>query len=246
VEGAARRSDTKAQLVLELNGLRIAVACESASAVGGDFYVLDPLPDGRTAVVIGDVCGRGAAAARWMARLLPELRQLLALHRSEPAKLLTTLDRAASRFLPDDVFATALCAVIDPAWREICVANAGHVPLLVKRATSRCEIVARASGPPLGLLPGSIYREERVRLASRDVLLMMTDGILEAVEDDLETLSHLLSWLARAPARAEQIGEQLLQRVVQSAGRREDDMTLLSIEFQGLGRAHTPLLVEAG
>jgi serine phosphatase RsbU (regulator of sigma subunit) len=192
------------------------------------------------------VCGRGAAAARWMARLLPELRQLLPLYRSEPAKLLATLDRAASRFLPDDVFATALCAVIDPVLREACVANAGHVPLLIKRAASHSEVVARASGPPLGLLPGSTYREERVRLGSRDVLLMMTDGVLEAVEDDFETLRHLVTWLGRAPARVEQIGEQLLQRVVQSVGRRGDDMTLLSIELQGLGRAHTPLLVEAG
>jgi serine phosphatase RsbU (regulator of sigma subunit) len=249
VEGAARRSEGNAQLVMELNGLRIAAACQSASKLGGDFYLLHPHADGRTVVIIGDVCGRGAAAARWMSVLLPEIRQRLdnaELSRA-PARLLNELDRAAAAILPDDTFATAMCVVVDPLWREVVLANAGHVPALIKRGRGGAAIVGRASGPPLGLLPGSTYRDEHVRLGADDMLVLMTDGLLEAVEDDLDSLHHLLAWLDRTTGNAEVIGKQLLGAVF-DADNEGDDRTLLSIELDGLGRARTrtPLVAEAG
>jgi sigma-B regulation protein RsbU (phosphoserine phosphatase) len=112
------------------------------------------------------------------------------------------------------------------------VANAAHVPAIVRRARSRrVSIVGRASGMPLGILEKTTYVDERYELNQGDVIVLMTDGVLEAVESDLVSMSTLKRFLAEASEDAGDVHRSLLRRFEKcTTGKRADDMTLMVLE----------------
>jgi serine phosphatase RsbU (regulator of sigma subunit) len=212
----------------EMGDFRIVAECHAADARrGGDFYYASLGQQGRLAVVIGDACGRGSEGARLLTHLLPAIHALVR-PGSGPARLLAELNRRVAIGVPIDRFVTAAALEIDAAAGVMLVANAGHVPPLVRRARGGVSLIGRASGPPLGLLRDAHYTEERVGIERGDMLVFMTDGVVEAVESDLVNMSHLRSTIARAPGGRV---HSSVGRLLADSASEADDRTLVSLEL---------------
>ena len=198
---------------------------------GGDFYTLAVRAPGHIGVVIGDACGRGADGEAQLSRILPKVHQL-ALSRASPAALLTELNRTVAADLPIDRFVTAAAFEFDIRAGVLTVANAAHVPAIVRRARDRhVSVIGRASGAPLGIAEGTTYLDERYELNRGDVIVLMTDGVLEAVESDLLSMSTLRRFLAEASEGAGRVHRFFLRKFEEcTTGKPADDMTLIVLE----------------
>jgi sigma-B regulation protein RsbU (phosphoserine phosphatase) len=204
---------------------------EDGTTGGGDFYTLAVRGPGRIGVIIGDACGRGVDGAAQLARILPRVHQL-ALSEASPAELLRGLNRTVAAELSADRFVTAAAFELDLVAGTLTVANAGHVPAIVRRAKEgTVSVVGRPSGIPLGIVESTTYIEEHCELARGDVVVLMTDGLLEAVEADLLSMSTLLRLLEGASESAASVHRVLLERCDEcNIGKRADDLTLVALE----------------
>lgn len=168
-----------------LPGLGIVAAYHPAleeAQVGGDFYDVFILPDGRVAVVMGDVSGKGLDAAVHTAMAKYMLRAY-AHEDPEPVCVIDRLNKALSDYTPIELFITIFYGVIDPAAQTLTYVDAGHdQPLIYCRQTG--EIMELdVTGSAAGIIPISKYRQHEVTLAEGDVLLVYTDGISDARKD---------------------------------------------------------------
>jgi serine phosphatase RsbU (regulator of sigma subunit) len=214
----------------QVEGFRVAAECRPAEEVAGDFYIVTAHAPGRVAVVIGDACGRGRLGAALLPDVLPRLRQL-ARAGVRPGRLLTELNRTVARAIPEDRFITAAALVLDSRVCTLTVANAGHVPVLIRSARSNVRIVGCASGPPLGVVANAAYFEDCVPFRMGDVAVLMTDGVLETVETELTSMRTLKRLLASAPDGADGIHRWLLTALDRRfRSDRPDDVTLLCVE----------------
>jgi phosphoserine phosphatase RsbU/P len=149
-----------------------------ANTVGGDFYDILPLEDGRLVVAVGDVAGKGSPAALLMALLLAMMRTLVD-ERLEPAELVTRLNVQVSRHAPGTRFITLFYGVYDARSGELTYVNAGHMPPLVLRATGAIDRL-NEGGMALGMFGQSTYVTGRTILQSGELLAVYSDGITEA------------------------------------------------------------------
>ncbi len=225
-----------------VDGYEVFDFYESARHVGGDFFAYVPLPDGRLAVVLADVSGKGVAAALLMAALSADIRYCLA---SEP-DLGQAVSRINESFLRggwDDRFATLAVVVLDPAAHRATVCNAGHLPPLLRTPGGGVQAVAAdLGGLPLGMVAGHEYRCCEVPFEPGAVLVLSTDGISEALDHDercygLERLERVVA--ASGPGAAE-IGRGILADVERhAAGQvRSDDICLVCLGRTGGPAAH--------
>ncbi len=174
------------------------------AAVGGDYMDVIPMPGNRLGMVIADVCGHGLGPALIMATVRAALRALLLEHET-PDKLLEQLDRAMAADLQDGRFVTAILTLLDLNTHRIDFANAGHGPALHYSASNDVFSSLQATGTPLGVIENATYPlGPPVVLEPGDLLLLCTDGIVEAVN-----------------ARNEQFGTQRLETVLRE--HRDDD-----------------------
>jgi serine phosphatase RsbU (regulator of sigma subunit) len=150
-----------------------------AFEVGGDFYSIKHVGPGVVGVAIGDVSGNGVSAALVMSRVAAEIETALDAGEAPSAILGRINKRLADA--DGDMFVTAACLLLDTATRRMWIANAGHLPLLVRRTDGEVFACAGASGLPLGMFPGE-YFEEELTLEPDDIVLLMTDGLLEALD----------------------------------------------------------------
>ncbi len=171
---------------LELSGFDVAAEYRACGAVGGDYFDYVPLADGRQMVVIADVSGHNLASGMMMVSARAMLRTLASV-RSEPAQVFDQL--AASMFQDltrTERFLTAAAIALQSRSRSVEYVSAGHNDLLVYRADGdRVEAVASES-TILGFLPDPGYESRRIDLAPGDCLLMFTDGITEAMDENEE------------------------------------------------------------
>jgi sigma-B regulation protein RsbU (phosphoserine phosphatase) len=150
-----------------------------ANTVGGDFYDILPFPDGRLAIAVGDVAGKGSPAALLMALLLAILRTLVD-EGLEPGELARRLNAQVARHAPASRFITLFYGVFEPVTGKLTYVNAGHMPPLIKRAASgRSERLA-STGIALGMFEESEYDAESALLEPGDLLVLYSDGITEA------------------------------------------------------------------
>jgi phosphoserine phosphatase RsbU/P len=150
-----------------------------ANTVGGDFYDILPLPDGRLVIAVGDVAGKGSPAALLMALLLAILRTLVD-EGLEAGELVRRLNVQVARHAPASRFITLFYGVYEPLSGKLSYVNAGHMPPLVRRAvTGRSERLA-STGIALGMFEESAYQAESVSLEPGDLLVLYSDGITEA------------------------------------------------------------------
>ena len=149
-----------------------------ANTVGGDFYDVLPLDDGRIVVSLGDVAGKGSPAALLMALLLAMFRTLVDAG-LEAAALAERLNVQVSRHSPASRFITLFFAFCDPATGHLTYVNAGHMPALVRRRSGAFEWLT-GGGIALGMFPGSTYKAHDTVLDPGDTLVLYSDGVTEA------------------------------------------------------------------
>ncbi|MFJ3908159.1 PP2C family protein-serine/threonine phosphatase [Streptomyces vinaceus] len=167
-------------------GLHAAAAYHTASVdeVGGDFYDLFPLDDGRWAFFLGDVCGKGADAASLTSLTRYTLRAA-AIYDPDPCTALANLDTVLKGEHQGDNprFYTAVFGVLDAESDgsfTVTLAGGGHPPTLAVRADGTVESVSTTGGQLIGLLPNPQFVQATTRLAPGDALLLYTDGLIEA------------------------------------------------------------------
>jgi GAF domain-containing protein len=207
-----------------------------AGRIGGDYYDLLTLPDGRIAVSIADVCGKGMKAAVRTALSKYTVRAY-AVEAPWPRQVLNRANAAFAAQEPDaESFTTLAYALLDPPGGTLSLAAAGHPPaLLFRAATGRC-ICLSAGGAALGVLPTAEYEEVLEAFEPGDVLLLYTDGILEARRDQEEFgLQRLETAFVRV---ADQPPDEVAATLVAAArdfagGRLADDVTLLVLKNTG-------------
>ncbi len=161
-------------------GYTIDGVCLQLSAVGGDWYDYISLGQGKWGIALGDVCGKGMAAALLMAATRALLRRAAALSDS-PSEVLTKVNEALLKDLPEGRFVTMSYLVLDPGDDLVKAANAGHPAPLLMGNRSETVSFETSHGYPLGLMT-SQYSEVRVKLKSGDRMLIYSDGVLEATD----------------------------------------------------------------
>jgi serine phosphatase RsbU (regulator of sigma subunit) len=208
--------------------------------VGGDFYDLFSLPDGRVAMLMADVSGKGLPAALQTAMVKYMLRAY-AVEDPEPAVVLDRLNRGLCAFIDTDLFVSAFYGVLSPANGELRYANAGHdSPILVLKADQYCTSLD-VTGPVLALEPTVTYFTRTLQLSPGDLLLLYTDGIVNARRrvpapegwvDELYGRDRLETLLAElAPAKPDRIVSQIYRTVRAFAeGNLHDDCALLALK----------------
>lgn len=162
----------------EIDGYEVYGSSISCRAVGGDYYDYIEMPNGRLAIGLGDVAGKGLSAALLMTSFQASLRALSELDLS-PADTISRLNRLLCRALPDNRFVTFFYAVLDPATRKLKYVNAGHNPPSVVRADGTRESLGQ-NGPPLGMFEESTYTMKDLELGPGELLVCYSDGISEA------------------------------------------------------------------
>ncbi|HVZ22895.1 MAG TPA: PP2C family protein-serine/threonine phosphatase [Vicinamibacterales bacterium] len=159
-------------------GADVAGFSRPANTVGGDFYEILPLSDGRLVMAVGDVAGKGSPASLLMALLLAMMRTLTDEH-LDAAELIARLNVQVCRQSPGNRFITLFYSVLDLASGELRYVNAGHTPPLLLRARGGVEHLA-SGGVALGMFEGSAFDTGRVLLQPDDLLAIYSDGITEA------------------------------------------------------------------
>ncbi|CAM5265048.1 Magnesium or manganese-dependent protein phosphatase OS=Streptomyces glaucescens OX=1907 GN=SGLAU_03200 PE=4 SV=1 [Streptomyces glaucescens] len=208
-------------------GLEVASRYQPAGAtteVGGDWFDVIPLEDGKTALVVGDVMGSGINAAATMGRLRTATNTLAVLG-LDPARLLEHLDRITEGL--DHSIATCLYAVHDPRRRQCRIANAGHLPPVRVRAGRGPELLDLPTGAPLGV-GGVAFATTEFGLDPGDQLVLYTDGLVETRRHSLdERLGTLLS-LLDGPARPLDEICDLLLRTLHHSDNHDDVAVLIA------------------
>ena len=159
-------------------GVETAGVSRPANTVGGDFFDVIPLDDGRIVIALGDVAGKGSPAALLMALLLAMLRTLVD-EKLEPPELMTRLNVQVCRQTPRTRFITLFYAVFDPRIGELTYVSAGHTPPLLLRKGGSCERLTEG-GIALGMFDHSTYTAGHATLDVDDLVGVYSDGITEA------------------------------------------------------------------
>jgi sigma-B regulation protein RsbU (phosphoserine phosphatase) len=224
------------QRIPEIGGLSLAGMCRPALGVGGDYYDLIELDDGRLGLAIGDVSGKGISAALLMASLRASLRGLILDGPRDLAAVMQKINRLVYEASANNRYATFFFATYNPSTRELCYVNAGHNPPVLL-GTGRAEAFRlEAGGLPVGLLPHALYEELSVTLDSGDLLIAYTDGISEAmnVEDQEWGEERMLSAVrCSQDASADETLRTIFGAADEfTAGAAQyDDMTLLLMKL---------------
>ncbi|MDO8683203.1 MAG: SpoIIE family protein phosphatase, partial [Armatimonadota bacterium] len=163
---------------LEL-GCKYAPALDEAR-VGGDFYDFVPLPGGKLGVVIADVSGKGLEAAMHTAMCKYMLRGFAYHMPDSPGRVLEMVNDALCGYSSFRFYVTMLYCVIDPAVGSLKCANAGHPPAILISDSGQRQVLLYQTGMPVGFETGKSYQEKTVRLSVEDMLILYTDGLIEA------------------------------------------------------------------
>ena len=214
----------------EIDGLDVAGYNAACRTVGGDYYDFFPYPDGRLALVIGDVAGKGLGAALLMSSL--HARAHVIFETAERVdQQISRLNRSTATNCPGNCFISFFVAVLDPASDELAYCNAGHNPPLLLRRNGEVESLD-ATGIPLGISRNAAYEQKTCRLEQGDVLVLFTDGVTEAMAANMEEFGeHRLLALMRRPGHGEALDmiEELKKELSSFMGGAppSDDITLV-------------------
>ena len=223
---------------------QIAAYYGPARAVGGDFYDFIEMPDGRIGIAVGDVTDKGVPAALVMARTHSVLRAE-ASRSDSPGVILARANELLVPEMPARMFVTCLFAILEPETGRIVMANAGHNLPYIRTDDGVIEL--RATGMPLGLLPGIRYEETEGVIAPGSNVLLYSDGLVEAHDPNQEMYGFPR---LREEMAVDDAGSELLDRLLDTLHRftgpdweQEDDITLVTLR-RASGVADEP--AEAG
>jgi PAS domain S-box-containing protein len=202
-------------------------AAEAQIGVGGDWYAVVALPDGRLAVAVGDVTGHGINAVAEMAAARFSLRTL-ALTEPKPEVVFERLNRTVKTFDSDKMI-TALYGVLDPKARTWTYVNAGHMPAVLLEPSGRASFLDEPLSAPLGFADS--FETRAVDLPEGANLLLYTDGLVERRGEPIsEGLDRLLLTFADAPRDARALADHVLATMLEN-NPTEDDVALLAISL---------------
>jgi sigma-B regulation protein RsbU (phosphoserine phosphatase) len=216
----------------EVPGLDLAAGYVPARELGGDFYDFMPYGKGRLGFLLGDVSGKGTAAALFGSLAIGTVREIVVDHPCPPACMLSLLNQRLVGARIDSRFIAMLFAVYDASSRKLTLANAGGpYPLLVRNGRVQAILL---EGVPLGLIPDTQYDETTIDLEPGDVLVFASDGILESEnptreEFGPERLAALLAAISQGDS-AREITDQILAATDGHSGAGiapHDDRTLV-------------------
>jgi len=212
-------------------GYSCAFINRTAFEVGGDLYDAFSLPDNRVAYLLGDVSGKGVAAALIMSRVLKDLR-FEAIEGGSAGEIITRFNHGFCNAIQHGMFVTLILILLNPETGHVEIANAGHLPPVV-RYGDLIRFGEQASGPPVGIVSMAGYQTQEMELRSGETILLYTDGVTEARNPEGEMLGedNMLAWLAGAPDGSVSCVDYMCQRVQRFAGstRQSDDITLLAL-----------------
>lgn len=242
----------------EPGGWDVAAHYQPAREVGGDFYDFFDLPDGRLGIVVGDVTDKGVPAALVMATTRSVLRATALSPASpneapergtnwqlrhgirqsrlaSPGEVLERVNDVLYPDIPQNMFVTCLYAILDPRTGRLRYANAGHdLPYLRREGRPGGAEELRATGMPLGLMPGMAYEEKEALLGPGDSVLFYSDGLVEAHDPQREMFGfpRLQGFVGAHPGGAGMVEFLLdeLDRFVGAGWDQEDDITLVTLQ----------------
>ncbi|REK11432.1 MAG: FHA domain-containing protein [Planctomycetota bacterium] len=217
----------------EVEGYQFYDYYQPADEVGGDYFAYVLLPDGRLALAIGDVAGKGVSAALLMANFCAEVRYCLATC-GTPAEAVEQLNQDLSSETLNYHFVTFVLCVLDPKSHVLTMVNAGHLPPLRRRGSLIEALGGNDAGLPLGCDAEPRYKQVEMPLEPGDTFILYTDGITEAMNaaGDVYGSKRLRSTLGAAPAGVEELGQALLDDVRRFIRGRlqSDDICLVCFE----------------
>lgn len=211
-------------------GFELAVAWEPARSVSGDYFDVIRFTDGRTAICIADVAGKGLSAALLMSNVQASLKSL-ATGTTPPHELMTRVNGIICENIVAHRFISCFYALLDPLTGKLAYANAGHdAPMLVR--DGRC-LRLNESGPVLGVFPAEYYSHSEVQLLPGDALVLFTDGVTEVRNAEGEEFgeTRLQQLLTNERLCAAELREKVMSAVTEfGAGNFDDDVTLLVLK----------------
>ena len=218
-----------------LGGVSWYGAVEPVYTVGGDYYDLIRLSNDRTCVVLADVSGKGMPAAVFVANVRAILRALVC-DASGPAKAVSRLSKSLLADSSTELYVTCIVAFVDAAQRSLVYVNAGQPPGVLWRRDGHRAL--RTGGPPVGLVADARFEEERVTLEPGDLVVMVSDGITEALDvSGLASVDAIARCIEAAETRTP---EAVCGRLLGAAGRGRgptgisgwaDDRTAVAFEL---------------
>jgi serine phosphatase RsbU (regulator of sigma subunit) len=231
----------------QLPGYEFFAHYESAQEVGGDYYDFIPLPGRKLAVMLGDVAGKGVAAALMMAKISSDARFCM-LTETDPAQAVVRLNELLHQAGLVDRFVTLSAALLDPSKHQVTLINAGHLPPLVYRAaTGKVEEASSrdAAGFPLGVIEDYQYEASTFRVDPGDCVVVFTDGITESKnkQDKDFHIEGVYALLREGPYLPQAVGDRLIKAVKQHAAgcKQHDDITVVCFGRTGDDFAEVPV-----
>jgi PAS domain S-box-containing protein len=234
----------------QLPGLAVAARYRPAAAeaeVGGDWYDVLPIPGGGVGLVMGDVAGKGLAAASMVGRLRSALRAY-ALEGHAPSRVLEQLNRLVWTEAEESQMATLIYVVVDPGEGEIRWVNAGHLPPLLLVDGGGPDFLEGGSSVPLGVLPFPEFEEIAVPMDPGALVVLYTDGLVERPGENIDSgMNRLAAAVGAAPFEPEQLCDQLLGELVPRGGAADDValLTLRAVPMDDRFRVEFPVQPEA-
>lgn len=215
----------------QLEGYEFYDMYEAANQIGGDYFDYVLLPDGKMAIVLGDVAGKGMPAALLMAKLSADVRYSLA-STTDLTSAINRLSAGFSRNDWQDRFVTLVAVVLDPVKHDVTIVNAGHMSPYWRRTDGSIEKIGEEEkGMPLGVAPGVDYEAAKLKLAPGEILTIYTDGINEAmnVDNQLYGYDRIIAQLKSKSAKPSELGKAILDDVKKFVGTRSqtDDRCLI-------------------
>jgi serine phosphatase RsbU (regulator of sigma subunit) len=228
------QTDMLPRTPLRLGAAEIKGVSIPAREVGGDFFNYFAMPDGRLALLVGDVSGKGVSAALLMANVQATLRARLPLEPSL-AHLAADLDREIDETTPGAVYLTLFLGILDSGRHELRYVNAGHNPQFVLHRGGGIEAMP-ATGLPIAIYPGQPYSEAVVPVREGDLIFFYTDGLTEAENErgEMFGLERLQAILAEVQTDAvDTVLERVETAVRAFRGSTEpfDDATLMALRL---------------
>jgi PAS domain S-box-containing protein len=212
----------------EIPGVALAARYEpgdNGAAVGGDWYDAIALPGGRVAVAIGDVVGRGIAAAATMGQMRSALRAIL-MQADDSGAMAERLNRFALG-LGECILTTVVLAIFEPATGRLRYTNAGHPPPLVVGPDGAAHYLDDEPAPPMGVMETPRYRQRTLMLQPGSSLLMYTDGLVERSTEVLDIGLDRLRAAAVAGADVEALCDRVIDALVDHDAPQVDDVTMI-------------------
>ncbi len=216
----------------EVGDYEIAARYQAASEeaeVGGDFYDVFYLPDGRLVILIADVAGKGLQAAKYTAMGKYLLRAYVA-ENPDPTWLLGRMNETLHLYLPEGMFITAFYGILDAEHNELVYGNAGQGQAMMRTHPDGSAGHLKVTGPGLGVMPDASFGMRRRRFNPRDTLLMYTDGASDVQRGNkrLGGEGVELMFMAATGLTADQIADRVFRGVLEYGhGRLQDDIAIL-------------------